>query len=622
MQTPGESQKPSETEAETLTFKEIGLSEEIVKALTDLKFVTPTPIQAKTIPHLLGSNEDLVALAQTGTGKTAAFSLPLIHKMDVHSKNVQAIILCPTRELCLQITKDIEKFIKYLPQIRVTAVYGGEGMDRQIRALKQGTQIVVGTPGRVNDLLNKKKVFKLDGITTLVLDEADEMLNMGFKEELDAILEQTPQEKQTLLFSATMPPSIASIARKYMKNAVQINAGKQNAGADKVNHEYYVVHARDKYEALRRILDATPDIYGIVFCRTRNETNDITDKLIQDHYSAEAIHGDLSQTQRGEVMNRFRKKQTQVLVATDVAARGIDVSDLTHIVNYTLADSPETYIHRSGRTGRAEKSGTSICILNMRELHKIREIERKSGKTFTKKPIPSGEEICEKQLFYLIEKIKSTEVNEVQIERYLPTIYESLESLNREELIKKLVSIEFNRFLSLYKNAQDLNVRVNERPGERFSNARGGSGNLSALNINLGRRDGFTVKDLLGAFNKLKLNNVEVGKIKLFDNFSVFEVDTKHEQDVIKTFNGLDFNDKSVTIKPDHGASLSSGGGGRSFGAPRGGGRSYGGGGGYGGSRSRGGEGGGYRGGRDSGGPRRGGSRRDDNRSNRRGDFS
>ncbi len=604
--------KTSETETTITDFKQTGLSEPILRALTDLGFTKPTSIQAKAIPHLLDSKADLVALAQTGTGKTAAFSLPLIQNLNPMSRDVQAIILCPTRELCLQITSDIEKFIKYMPEVRVTAVYGGEGMEKQIRSLRRGTQIVVGTPGRVNDLLNKKKVFTLEAIQTLVLDEADEMLNMGFKEELDAILDQTPATKQTMLFSATMPRSIASIAQKYMKDAVQIRGERQDAGADKVEHEYYIVHARDKYEALRRILDATPDIYGIVFCRTRMETNDITDKLMEDHYSAEAIHGDLSQSQRTEVMNRFRKKQTQVLVATDVAARGIDVSDLTHIINYTMADSAETYIHRSGRTGRADKSGTSICILNMRESHKIREIERRSGKTFTKKPIPSGKEICEKQLFYLIEKIKTTEVDEVQIEQYLPTIYENLESLSREELIKKLVSIEFSRFLSLYKNAVDLNTNANSNDrGARF----GGGGKFVSLNINLGRRDDFTVKDLLGAFNKLKLNKVEVGKIKLFDDFSVFEVDAKHAEDVTRTLNDLDFNDKKVSIRPDSGSSSGgSGFGGGGYRGGRDGGRSSGGGGGYRGGRDGGRSGGGGGGGRSYGGNSRRPASRDGGR--------
>lgn len=558
--------KKASTEVPATTFEEIGLMPELLKALEEINFTTPTPIQAKTIPHLLESKGDLIALAQTGTGKTAAFSLPIIQKIERGQSNVQALVLCPTRELCLQITNDVNSFLKYVDGVSVTAVYGGEGMERQIRALKKGVQIVIGTPGRVNDMI-RRKVLKLEKINTLVLDEADEMLNMGFKEELDEILAQTPGTQQTLLFSATMPKSIASIAHKYMKKPQEISAGTPNAAANKVEHQFYVVHARDKYAALRRILDFHPDIYGIVFCRTRNETAEITDKLIQDHYSAEAIHGDLSQSQRTDVMNRFRKKQTKILAATDVAARGIDVRDLTHIINFSLPDSSETYIHRSGRTGRADKSGISICIINMKETHKVRFIERKTNKAFQHKQIPSGEEICGKQLLNLIERIKNVEVNEAQIAQYLPIINEKLESLSREELIKKFVSIEFNRFLSFYKDAPNLNVsgshasggRQGDRSWDGDRRERHGSTNAVRLQISVGRRDGFTVKDLFAVFNKQpRLKQVEIGQIDLFNDFSVFEVSPGDEREVIEHFGTLSFHGKPVSINRDSGPRSSS----------------------------------------------------------------
>jgi ATP-dependent RNA helicase DeaD len=583
------------------TFAETGLKPSLLMALEELGFETPTPIQAKTIPHLLNSDQDLVALAQTGTGKTAAFSLPVINRIDPELKHVQTIILCPTRELCLQIARDIEKFIKFLDGVNVTAVYGGEYVGKQIKALSKGPQIVVGTPGRVLDLI-KRRNLKIDNIQWLVLDEADEMLNMGFKEELDAILSETPADKQTLLFSATMPRSIESIAKKYMRDAYEISAGTKNTGADNVQHLYYLVHARDRYTALRRIADANPNIYSIVFCRTRQETKDVSDKLIRDGYSAEALHGDIAQSQREHVMARFRKKQTQILVATDVAARGIDVDNLTHVINYNLPDKLESYIHRSGRTGRANSSGISIAIAHMKEQYKLRLIERKIGKPFEKGRIPTGKEICEKQLLHLIDTVQKVEVNEGQIAAFMPAIYEKMESMTREELIKHFVSMEFNRFLAFYKDAPDLNVasgrgrdsrdgrdRGNQR--ERFDrNApRNQGGQMPRFRINMGRKHNFSAKDLLGMINNNpSLQRIDIGKIEIKNTNSFFEVDAANGQTIIKCLQKAQHQGIPVVIDKDPNSSGSS----QSY---RGGGMSRGrsgGGGGY--SRSRSGGGGGY----------------------------
>jgi ATP-dependent RNA helicase DeaD len=440
-----------------LTFTESGLNPEILKAVKELNFITPTPIQQKTIPTLLDSASDLIGLAQTGTGKTAAFGLPLVHLADTKNKNVQALILCPTRELCIQITKDLESYSKYVPGFKSVAVYGGTSIREQMRDLDRGCQLVVGTPGRTIDLI-ERKALKVNNIRWLILDEADEMLNMGFKEDLDTILESVPSERQTLLFSATMPKEISQISKKYMKNPTEISAGKKNAGAENVSHEYYVVSARDRYSALKRIVDLHPSIYALVFCRTRQETKDVSAKLIADGYNADSLHGDLSQAQRDYAMDRFRSKQLQILVATDVAARGLDVSEMTHVINYNLPDELEVYIHRSGRTGRAGSLGIAVSIIHTRETGKIRNLEKISGKKFERKMVPGGKEICEKQLFSLIDKMEQVEINESQIDQFLPVIYKKLEWLSREELIKHFVSLEFNRFLAYYKNAPDLNV--------------------------------------------------------------------------------------------------------------------------------------------------------------------
>jgi len=457
-------------------FSDIGLNDQILSAVQDIGFEEPTPIQAKTIPHLLNSDQDLIAFAQTGTGKTAAFGLPAIQLTNIEDKRIQTIVLCPTRELCMQITKDIASFSKNIKGLGVVAVYGGASIGTQIKALSRESQIVVGTPGRVKDLINRKKLL-LGNVNRLVLDEADEMLSMGFKEDLNAILAETPKNKQTLLFSATMSKEIIAITKKYMHDSIEISASRMNTGAENVSHYYYMVQARERYEVLKRIADINLNIYGIVFCRTRRETKEIANKLMHDGYNADALHGDLSQAQRDEVMGRFRKRKLQLLVATDVAARGLDVEDISHIINFNLPDDPEIYLHRSGRTGRAGKSGTSITITHSREARKIRDIEHKFGIEFIKEKVPSGKDICQKQLFALIDKIEKVQVDDTQIGPFLHTIYEKLAWLSREELIKHFVSAEFNRFLEYYKNRGDINVseiqrgKGNER---RRKNEKGG----------------------------------------------------------------------------------------------------------------------------------------------------
>ena len=439
------------------SFLNFSLKEELIKAIKELGFKNPTPIQQKVIPHLMSSKQDLIASAQTGTGKTAAFGLPLIDSTNTQEKNVQTLILCPTRELCIQITNDLTIYSKYIKNIHILAVYGGTKIDKQINSLKKGPQIIVGTPGRTKDLLRRKKLF-IGNIDRLILDEADEMLSMGFKEDLETIIHASSKEKQILLFSATMTPKVVSVTNKYMRNSLQISVARVNKGADNVQHLFYMVQARNRYEVIKRIADMNPDIYGIVFCRTRRETKDVANKLISDHYNADTIHGDLSQAERDDVMGRFRKRQLQILVATDVAARGLDVEDLTHVINYNLPDDDEVYIHRSGRTGRAGKKGISIVIIHGREIRKLKGIERASGISFTKKNVPNGLDICKERLYSLVDKIEKVNVNEEQIEPFLPYIYEKLNWLDREKLIKHFVSAEFNRYLSYYKDSKDINV--------------------------------------------------------------------------------------------------------------------------------------------------------------------
>jgi len=538
-----------------MKFDELGLNNNVLKAITELGFDTPTPVQEKTIPYILESDDDLIALAQTGTGKTAAFGLPVIEQADVNNKNVQCLILSPTRELAIQIANDLTNYTKYTKGFNVIPVYGGASIDTQIRSLNKGGQIVVGTPGRVNDLIKRKRL-KVNHIQWLILDEADEMLNMGFKDELDAILENTPEEKQTLLFSATMPKEVYSIANRYMKNHEQIKVGGSNKGADNVSHEFYVVHARDRYVALKRLADKNPDIYGIVFCRTRRETKEVADKLIKDGYNADALHGDLSQAQRDHVMLRFREKNLQILVATDVAARGLDVNDLTHVINYNLPDELEAYIHRSGRTGRANNKGVSIAIINTREQGKIKQVEKKVGKKFERKEIPTGKEICEIQLYNIMNKIENIEVDETEIAPYLPKIFESLEHLSKEELIKRIASVEFNRFLEYYKKAKDINVSERERKsdsskGERRSDRpRRNNADYSRFFINIGKKDELTASRLIGWVNR-NLNNDKAGfgKVDILKSFSFFEVEKQYESEVLNSLNNNQYDGKRVSVE-------------------------------------------------------------------------
>jgi ATP-dependent RNA helicase DeaD len=527
------------------TFEELGLKPELLKIIDELGFVNPTPIQDKIIPVILNTSKDLIGLAQTGTGKTAAFGFPIIQLSDITSGQVQSLVLCPTRELCMQVANDLKTYSRYINHFKAISVYGGASIEPQINAIKKGCQIVVGTPGRTLDLI-RRKVLKIKNIRWLVLDEADEMLNMGFKEELDAILEQTPGEKQTFLFSATMPREIRNIAEKYMNKPEEVLAGKKNIGAENVRHEFYIVNAKDRYEALKRIADINPKIYSIVFCRTRRETKEVADKLIADGYNADALHGDLSQVQRDNVMNRFRIKHLQILVATDVAARGLDVNDLTHIINYNLPDELEIYIHRSGRTGRAGKSGISIAICHSREVNKIKRLEQLSDKKFVKKQVPGGSEICEKQLFNLIDKVEKIEVNESQIEQYLPVIYKKLDWLSREDLIKHFVSVEFNRFLAYYKGARDLNVVGKPKAEIRKGKAKG----FSRFFISVGSKSNLTVPRLIGLINDTtQKRNIEIGKIEIMKKFSFFEIDQRFEKEILRAFKNVRYEGGSVSVE-------------------------------------------------------------------------
>ncbi len=538
-----------------MTFEQTGLKSEIISAISEMGFVEPTPIQEKTIPHLLENTNDLVALAQTGTGKTAAFGLPLLHKIDTNSKDVQALILCPTRELCLQITRDLESFSKNIRGFKNIAVYGGADIGKQMRELRSGGQIVVGTPGRTHDLI-RRKALKVNNIKWLVLDEADEMLTMGFKEEMDAILAETPAIKQTLLFSATMPKEIAEMSKKYLNNPDELSVGKRNAGAENVEHHYYVVQARDKYATLKRIADNYPNCYAIVFCRTRMETRDVAEKFVADGYNADALHGDLSQAQRDHVMSRFRSKNIQMLVATDVAARGLDVNELTHVINYSMPDDPEVYIHRSGRTGRAGKKGISVSILHMRETGKLRQIENVARKKFIHKLVPNGEEICNVQLMHFIEKVVQVEVDDSKIDPYLSAIKEQFEGLTSEEVLKKFVSVELNRFLSYYQNARDLNVKDRQQDRDRRPSKKGNGRNnfervnFSRLFINAGKKQNLNASRLLGIINdNLKKKNIEIGKIDIQRKFSFFEIDSNYEKELIQKMKKASIDGHSINVE-------------------------------------------------------------------------
>ena len=533
------------------SFEELGLDIKILSAIKELDFVNPMPIQEKIIPMMLQDEpRDIIALAQTGTGKTAAFGLPIIHKTDTNLKQVQYLIIAPTRELCLQIADDLKDYASQNKGIKIAAIFGGSSMDLQIRKIKQGAQIISATPGRLNDLINRGEV-NLSNVKAVILDEADEMLNMGFREELEAILETTPKNRNTFLFSATMPNPLLSIANRYMKNPVEVTIGRKNSGAENVEHISYLVHARDKYLALKRIVDYHPNVYGIVFCRTRQETKDVSEKLMNDGYDADALHGDLSQSQREAVLNKFRTKHLSILVATDVAARGLDVDSLTHIINYDLPDELEIYTHRSGRTGRAGKSGTSIVIANLKEKYKLSAIEKQLGKKFTVLPIPSGREICEKQLFHLIDKVEKVEVDTVEVEPFLPKIYEKLEWMDRNDLIQKFVSIEFNRFLEYYKNMSDLNSPNEAKFKDRERTSRSGrSGNYTRYFLNLGVTDGLKPTQLIGMINDFTgMRDIEIGEIEILKNFSFFEADSKFQDEIMQGFKGQKLKKRDINIE-------------------------------------------------------------------------
>ena len=523
-------------------FEQLGLNEPILKAISDMGFETPSEIQQKAIPTLLANGADMVALAQTGTGKTAAFGFPLLQLIDTDSLVTQGLILSPTRELCLQIASELRNYAKYLPKVNVVAVYGGASIEEQARSLKKGAQIIVATPGRMQDMIRRNFV-DISHINYCVLDEADEMLNMGFYEDITAILSHTPQEKSTWLFSATMPNEVAKIARKFMRKPIEITVGTRNQATNTVQHEYYIVSGRHRYQALKRLADANPDIFSVVFCRTKRDTQAVAEKLIEDGYNAAALHGDLSQNQRDLVMKSFRARQIQMLVATDVAARGIDVDDITHVIHYQLPDEIETYNHRSGRTGRAGKSGISMVILPKSEVKKIKTIEKMIGQPFEQKQLPSGMEICEIQLYHLANNLKNTEVNPA-IDDYLPAIYKELQEVNREELIKKIFSVEFTRFFNYYKNAENLSVE-----NERESRSGGNSDEVRYF-INIGERDGYdwkSLKDFLKA--TLNLGRDDVFKVDVKNSFSFFNTDADLSDLVMDTFNDFQLDGRFINVE-------------------------------------------------------------------------
>ena len=538
------------------TFEELGVCEEIRHAIEEMGFVQPMPVQEEVIPYLLGNQNDVIALAQTGTGKTAAFGIPVLQRVDTSRKETQALILSPTRELCLQIADDLRDFSKYMEGIHIEAVYGGASIEQQIRSLRKGVQIIVATPGRLIDLMNRG-VAKLEDVYNVVLDEADEMLNMGFSESIDAILEGVPTERNTLLFSATMSKEIERIAKGYLHDYKEIVVGSRNEGAEHVNHIYYMVNAKDKYLALKRLVDFYPRIFAIIFCRTKLETQEVADKLIRDGYNAEALHGDLSQQQRDLTMQKFRQHTVQLLVATDVAARGLDVDDLTHVINYGLPDDIENYTHRSGRTGRAGKKGTSLSIVHSREKHKIRNIEKEIGKAFEEGKIPSAEEICKKQLYKVMDQIVKADVDEEQIAPFMQDIDRYFEYIDKEDLIKKIVSMEFGRFLAYYADAPEIEPVGAKRErgekrerGKRGEKREGGSRKPEAgyrrLFINLGKKDGFYPGELMQFLNKDVKGHVEVGHIDLLTTMSYFEVPEEDAQRVMKFVNGQNYKGRDV----------------------------------------------------------------------------
>ncbi len=532
------------------TFEELGVAAPILKAIQELGYESPMPVQEEVIPYLLGQDNDVIALAQTGTGKTAAFGLPILQKIEVENYQPQALVLCPTRELCLQIADDLNDYSKYIDHLRVLPVYGGSSIESQIKTLKRGVHVVVATPGRLLDLMNRKTV-NLGQIRNVIMDEADEMLNMGFTDSINAILAEVPASRNMLLFSATMPQGIAAITKQYMNNPREIVIGNKNEGNKNIRDIYFMVRAQDKYLALKRIADFYPNIYAIVFCRTRKETQEIADKLIQDGYNADSLHGELSQAQRDYVMQKFRIKNLQLLVATDVAARGLDVDDLTHVINYGLPDDVESYTHRRGRTGRAGKTGISISICHVREKGKIREIERIINKKFEKGEMPSGQEICTKQLFNLVDQIEKVKVNEEEIADLMPQIYRKLEWLDKEDIIKRMVSLEFNRMIDYYRDADEIETvdeksSRRDREGGRKRKAEEG---FSRLFINLGKTDGMFTNQLIELVNKSVPGKVRIGRIDLMEKFSFFEVEEKETRRVLKSMNNFEIDGRRIVVE-------------------------------------------------------------------------
>jgi ATP-dependent RNA helicase DeaD len=594
-----------------MTFEELGLKSEVLKSLQELGFEAPTPIQEKAIPYLLGENSDFVGLAQTGTGKTAAFGLPLINNIENHAKIPQGLVICPTRELCLQIAKDLESYSKHL-KIAVVAVYGGTDIRKQMTDIKRGASIIVATPGRLMDLINRRAI-SLSEIEYVVLDEADEMLNMGFKEDIDSILETTPDTKNVWLFSATMPADVARIAKTYMTDPLEVSIGHKNQSNENIDHIYYVVKEKDRYAGVKRLIDFNPQIYGLIFCRTRQETASVAEKLAKEGYSAEPLHGDLSQVQRDRVMDRFRKKDIQILVATDVAARGLDIDNITHVINYNLPDDIENYTHRSGRTARAGRKGESLVLINTRESGKIRAIEKQMRTTFKLGTVPNAQEICEIQLMKLINKVIKTEIREKDIEKFMPTITAEFESMSKEDVIKHFVSTEFNHFIEYYERAGDLNASASKgddrddrspRRRERGDDTESGK---TRFFVSIGRRDGLNPGGLLRLIcDATGLNSGNVGRIDIMTSYSFFEADNEFADNIIKKVNGSDYEGHSVSVEVTKAKS----GGGSGHRGGGGGGRRDGGsfGGKFQGSRDGGRREGGYGGSRDSG-SREGGSR-------------
>lgn len=539
------------------TFEELGVSEELRRAIKEIGYETPTPVQEAVIPYLLGTGNDVIALAQTGTGKTAAYGLPVLQKVNPAEHHTQAVVLSPTRELCLQIVGDLKEYSRYVEGLQVVAVYGGSSIESQIRALKRGAQVIVATPGRLIDLM-KRGVAKLEAVENVVLDEADEMLNMGFSESIDEILAGVPTERNTLLFSATMSKEITAIATNYLHDYKEIVVGSRNEGAENVNHIYYLVHAKDKYPALKRVVDYHPGIYAIIFCRTRAETQEVADKLIQDGYNAEALHGDLSQAQRDLTMQKFRQHRTQLLVATDVAARGLDVDELTHVINYGLPDDVENYTHRSGRTGRAGRRGTSISIIHLRERGKVRVIERTIGKDFERGVLPEPKEICTKQLYHVMDGLERIAVNDEEIAPFLPEIYRKLDWLTKEDLVKRIVSREFGRFLQYYANAPEIieptEGRKKEPRAERAPRRQRERGEHTAepgytrLYLNLGKRDNFYAREIINLVNRYVKGQIEIGRIDLTPNCSFFEVPEENAQIVMRKMAKAKVGERRVVV--------------------------------------------------------------------------